>query len=209
MMGVFAVIYLLVIYMMLGAMLAVTWGYVIVSYILEGKALSAIARRRGIEKPWMAWVPVGSSWLLGCISDQYRYVAHGQVRNRRKLLPWLAGILYAAMTVFITAICVWMVVSISVGVTADEETFMATYMGGFFLIYFLMFAFYGVAVMNSVFQYMAYYDLFRSCDPGKSLVYLLVSIFTTYPLPFFVYSCRDKDLGMPPRKDAPLPEQNS
>jgi hypothetical protein len=99
--------------MMLGAMLAVTWGYVIVSYILEGKALSAIARRRGIEKPWMAWVPVGSSWLLGCISDQYRYVAYGQVRNRRKLLPWLAGILYAAMTVFITAICVWMVVSIS------------------------------------------------------------------------------------------------
>ena len=79
---------------------------------------------------------------------------------------------------------------------------MAVYFGGIAVIYLLLFAYIGIAAVISVFQYMAYYDLFRSCDPGKSLVYLLVSIFTTYPLPFFVYSCRDKDLGMPPRMDA-------
>jgi hypothetical protein len=200
---VFAVIYFLVVFMLLGAMLAATFGFVIVSYVLEGKALSAIARRRGIEKPWLAWVPVGSSWLLGAISDQYRYVVHGQIRNRRKLLTWLSAALYAAMTVLFTALGIWMVVSIAAGITADEETFMATYMGGFFLMYLVLFAFYGVAAVASVFQYMAIYDLFRSCDPGKSLMYLLVSIFASFPLPFFLYSCRNKDLGMPPKAETP------
>lgn len=203
--SIFAVVYLLVLFAVLGVMLVAIYGYLIVAYILEGKSLSAIARRRGIEKPWLAWVPVGSSWLLGALSDQYRYVVHGQVRNRRKLLMWLTIALYAVMAVVLTVLSIWMAVSITAAVSAGEEAFLATYLGGIFLLYLLMFALYGVSAVVSVFQYMAYYDLFRSCDPGKSLVYLLVSIFATYPLPFFLYSCRDKDLGMPPRTDGPKP----
>lgn len=201
--GVFAVIYLIVILMVLGVLLAVLFGYMITAYVLEGKALSAIARRRGLDKPWLAWVPVGSSWLLGSISDQYRYVVHGQVRNRRKLLTWLAAVMYAALTVMYTALWVWVVSSIAAGVSSGEEAFMMTYFGGVIFLYLLLFAIYGVLAVCSVFQYMAYYDLFRSCDPGKSLVYLLVSIFAGCPLPFFLYSCRNKDLGMPPRTDVP------
>lgn len=177
-------------------------AFVVVAYVLEGKSLSAIARRRGIDRPWLAWVPVGSSWLLGAISDQYRYVSYGQVRNRRKLLAWLSALLHVAMAVFFAILGIWLVGSISAGViSGDEEAFAATYLSGFFAVYLFAFLFSGVSTVVAVFQYMAYYDLFRSCDPGKSLVYLLVSIFTSYPLPFFVYSCRDKDLGMPPRKD--------
>jgi hypothetical protein len=29
-----------------------------------------IAKRRQINHPWMAWVPVVDMYLLGCISDQ-------------------------------------------------------------------------------------------------------------------------------------------
>lgn len=83
---------------------------------------------------------------------------------------------------------------------------MVSYMAGVAVIYLALFVFIAIAAIVSVFQYMAYFDLFRSSDPKKSLPYLLVSIFATYPLPFFVYSCRNKDLGMPPRTDDPLPE---
>ena len=58
----------------------------IVNYIFQGLTLSTVARRRGINNPWLAWVPVGNVWMLGCISDQYRYVAKGQVKNRRKTM---------------------------------------------------------------------------------------------------------------------------
>ena len=199
--GIFAVLYLIVVLMLAFSLEAALLAFYVVAYVLEGKSLSAIARRRGIEKPWLAWVPVGSSWLLGAISDQYRYVTYGQVRNRRKLLAWLVAAVYVVLTVFFVLLAVWAVGAVSAAVISGEEAFLTAYLGGFFLLYISTFLLTGVAAVASVFQYMAYYDLFRSCDPGKSLVYLLVSIFTSYPLPFFVFSCRDKDLGMPPRKD--------
>ena len=200
-MGVFWALYALLFLALDGAVLA----FAVVCYVLEGKSLSAIARRRGIEKPWLAWVPVGSSWLLGSISDQYRYVTYGQVRSRRKLLTWLTATLYGAMTVLFVLLGVWMVFSMIAAINATEEAFLITLLGGMIGLYLFLFLFAGIAAVTSVFQFMAYYDLFRSCDPKKSLVFLLVSIFASYPLPFFVYSCRNKDLGMPPRTDAPQP----
>ena len=200
-MEVLIVLYFLMVLMLAISLEVVLLAYVVVAYILEGKTLSAIARRRGIEKPGLAWVPVAKFWLLGAISDQYRYVVHGQLRNRRKLLLWLDIGLVAASTIMTTVVQVWAVSTIVSAATQGEEAFLATYMTGFMLLYLVMILYIGAAAVVSVFQYMAYYDLFRSCDPGKSLIYLLVSIFTSYPLPFFVYSCRDKDLGMPPRKD--------
>lgn len=200
-MEVFMGLYLILMLLLAFSMEAALMAFFVVMYILEGKSLSAIARRRGIDNPWLAWVPVGSSWLLGCISDQYRYVTYGQIRDRRKLLTWLSAVLYAVLTVLFVLLAIWIVGAISAAGISGEEAFIATYMGGFFVIYMVALLLSGVSTVMSVFQYMAYYDLFRSCDPDKSLIYLLVSIFTTYPLPFFVFSCRNKDLGMPPRKD--------
>ena len=201
--SIFAVFYVIMVLLLVISLEAALLAFCVVAYVLEGKTLSAIARRRSIEKPWLAWVPVGSSWLLGAISDQYRYVVHGQVRNRRKLLPWLIAALYAVITVFFVILGIWMVASISAAVTSGEEAFLSVYLRGFIAIYLFMLVYIGIGAVASVFQYMAYYDLFRSCEPKKSLVYLLVSIFTAYPLPFFLYSCRNNDLGMPPRTDAP------
>ncbi len=58
----------------------------IASYVLMALGLYTVAKRRGIHKAWLAWIPVANVWLLGCVSDQYRQVAKGQVKNRRKLL---------------------------------------------------------------------------------------------------------------------------
>lgn len=176
-----------------GMMLA----FSIVAYVLQGKALSAIARRRGIERPWLAWVPVANAWLLGCISDQYRYLVHNQERNKRTQLLWLEiGLL--ASTLVICGLSVAMIV-IGEMVGSDAIVLMIS-----MVMILLSFALLAVAIVYSVQAYKAYYDLFRSCDPDKSLVFLLVSIFASYPLPFFLYSCRNKDLGMPPRHPQPL-----
>lgn len=171
----------------------------VIGYILGGISLSTIARRRGIEKPWLAWVPVGNVWLLGCISDQYRYVVHGQETNRRGKLLTLSIVVLACSVVVGT------VSGLIAGLTATG----VSGEGGLSLALILLLLTYGllaVAVFQTVLQYMSYFDLFRSCDPDRSLVYLLVSIFASFPLPFFVFICRNKDLGMPPRTDASLPE---
>lgn len=58
----------------------------VLSYVLLALGLYAIAQRRCIRKPWLAWIPVANMWLLGCISDQYQYLVHGQQKSKRKTL---------------------------------------------------------------------------------------------------------------------------
>ena len=179
-----------------GTFYALMIGFAVVAYILTGKSLSAIARRRGIEKPWLAWVPVGCDWLLGCISDQYRYVTFGEESNRRgKLLKTNIVLLVIAAVVLIFSGV--MCVMAALGGSDDGILVVALFM------IVLAYGMIPVAVVYSINYYKSMFDLFRSCDPDKSLIYLLVSIFASFPMPFFVYSCRNKDLGMPPRHDAP------
>ena len=58
----------------------------IASYVFCALALYTIAQRREIKKAWLAWVPVLNVWILGSISDQYRYVVKGEIRSKRKVL---------------------------------------------------------------------------------------------------------------------------
>ena len=186
----FVVMYLLYIIPVYAAAIA----FSVIAYILTGKSLSAIARRRGIDKPWLAWVPVGCDWLLGCISDQYRYVTFGEESNRRgKLLKMNIILMAIALVVLILS-----GVMCAIGVLSGSEDVILA------MALFMMVLAYGmipVAVVYSINYYKSMFDLFRSCDPDKSLIYLLVSIFASFPLPFFLHSCKEKDLGMPPRKD--------
>ena len=188
---VFYILYMLPMY-------AALIAFAVVAYILTGKSLSAIARRRGIEKPWMAWVPVGCDWLLGCISDQYRYVTYGEETNRRKKLLWFNIALLIIVAVMLTISTLIMIMGIT---GASDDAILAVAM----MIFIPYIAIFPLAVLYNINYYKSFYDLFRSCDPDKSLVYLLVSIFASFPLPFFLYSCRNKDLGMPPRLEQ-LPE---
>jgi hypothetical protein len=56
-------------------------------------------------------------------------------------------------------------------------------------------------VVGLVFQYVCYNDLYASCCPENQVLFLVLSILFNVTLPFFVFACRNKDGGMPPRKD--------
>ena len=64
----------------------------IASYVLTSLALYTLASRRGIRKAWLSWVPVLNVWIVGSLSDQYRYVVKGQVKSKRKILLTLNSI---------------------------------------------------------------------------------------------------------------------
>ena len=64
-----------------------------------------------------------------------------------------------------------------------------------------------VIIAACVIRYMALYDIFRSLDPGNAVLYLVLSILFSPTEPFFLFFNREKDLGMPPRKQQPVYEQ--
>ena len=57
-----------------------------------------------------------------------------------------------------------------------------------------------VSVAYLVIRYMVLYDVYRSVDPNNSVLYLVLSILFNPTEPFFLFFNREKDLGMPPRK---------
>lgn len=177
------------IFLVLIPLLVVLIGYLVVAYILQSKAMYAIAQRRGIEKPWMAWVPFCNSWMLGAISDQYQQAVWGDVKNRRKsLLIW--HIVYTVAINIYTNVYTIFMFAVEEG---DEDLMIVLVL--FFLLAIL--AFLAVSVIYLIQYYKALFDLFRSSDPGRSMMYLMLSIFVQFPLPFFMYACRNKDDGMP------------
>ena len=163
-------------------------------YILQSVGLHTIAKRRGIRKPWLAWLPLGDVWIVGSISDQYQYVVKGKIRNRRKVLLGLTiGTLVGAV-----AYCAIYLVGIVGVVTGMAEGAVVTAMIPMVLI---LTPVMGVlAVLLAVFRYIALYDVFCSCSPDNGVLMLVLSIFFNITMPFFLFAIRKKDAGMPPRK---------
>ncbi len=157
----------------------------IACYVLQAVGMYSIAKRRGIHHAWLAWIPVGNLWLLGSISDQYQYLAKERVRNRRGLLLGLSIALYAVM--------ILMYVGIIFAAIGMRGALLA-------ITVLCLLAYFVLAIVATVFQYIAMYDLYASSDPGNAVLYTVLSILFSISMPFFVFACRKKDLGMPPRK---------
>lgn len=171
----------------------------IASYVLSSLAIYTIALRRGLRKPWLAWIPVVKVWLLGSISDQYRYVVKRQNTSRRKWLLILK-FLKPVLTVGTIWFAMEVLRQISFGVLLDS--IWDLWLGLFGCALPLA----GCTIAYAVIRYIALYDVYCSLDPNNAVLYLVLSIFAGITEPFFLFFNRDKDKGMPPRKQEPVSE---
>lgn len=183
-------------------------GKGIITYIFRSLGVYGIAKRRGLKGPWMAWVPVADSYLLGCVSDQYQYVVKGRNSSRRK---WLVALRVAVLALSIVVTVNLIAVAVGIINYAMNGT------GGARMTIDMtrqllasaawMIPLVGVSLAEAVFYYMSTYDLYRSTDPKNSVIYLVISIFFRITEPFFIFFNRNRDEGMPPRKATPVTEE--
>ena len=179
----------------------------IVAYVLTALALYSMAQRRGIKNPWLSWIPVVNCWIIGSLSDQYRYVVKGEVKNKRKsllilnLITWLVSV---AMIVVLIVMIVG-VAQRAIGGAAEEELLEAVF-GPLLGILGLCLPLTGISIATAVVRYMALYDIYTSCTPRNNVLFLVLSIIFGVTEPFFLFFTRNKDDGMPPRKQEPVYE---
>ena len=184
------------------------------TYVLTALGLYTIAQRRGINKPWLAWIPVVNVWTLGCISDQYRYVVKGEKKSKRKVLIGLNIAQLVCVLVFFVLTIVMVVDMVGMATTnpSEQEVITAVLgsMGGMLLMFIPMV---GISLATTIITYMALYDVYTSCDPKNNVTFLVLSILFSITQPFFIFFSRKKDLGMPPRRPDPMqympPQQNN
>lgn len=180
----------------------------IAGYVLTALALYTIARRRGLRNPWLAWIPVADCWLLGSLSDQYRYVLKGEHRSKRKILLFfrvLITIMWISLMGLLVNLCFHAVGGVFWGAMSDERMFQILHQAMNLLV--LCLPLIGISIAYAVFRYMALYDIYKSLDPENCVLFLVLSILFGITEPFFLFFSREKDGGMPPRKqpvqDAP------
>lgn len=185
--------------------------FVIAAYVLTSLGLYTIARRRGLNKPWLAWIPVVNCWILGSLSDQYHYVVKRENKSKRKSLLILSIItLVLSVMIFVLAVVLlFQVITGTYGRFSDTEL-MEMAMGPVVGILGLCLPLCGVAIAYAIIRYMALYDVYKSLDPDNCVLYLVLSILIGVTEPFFLFFNRNKDLGMPPRQETTyIPPQQS
>lgn len=201
---------IIAVFLMAALFYLIALAFAIVCYVFESLGMYTIAKRRTIKHPWLAWIPVANLWILGCISDQYKYVAKGKVTNRRKILLAL-GIVTLVLVCVLVGCYVNVIAQVFLNIDrldymsdAQAMNLFLPSLAGIFCVLVIMFV---VAIVQLVFQYMSLYDLYTSCDPKNNVLFLVLSILFNVVTPFFLFACRKKDLGMPPRKQE-IPEQS-
>ena len=174
----------------------------IASYVLTALALYTIARRRRLKNPWLAWIPVADSWLLGSLSDQYRYVVKGEHKSKRKILLFfrvLITIMWISLMGLLVNLCFHAVGNAFWGTMTEDRVFQILHQALNLLVVCLPLI--GISIAYAVFRYMALYDIYKSLDPANCVLFLVLSILFGVTEPFFLFFSRNKDDGMPPRKE--------
>ncbi len=176
--------------------LLLVFGISIAQYVLQSVGFYTIAKRRDIRNPWLSWIPLGNLWILGCISDQYRYVTKGKNASKRKWLMALSLLSGGLAAAGVVAYFIQVFQMLMDGGMWEPVRMMSTVMCflGIGLVVLCL------SVALAVIQYMALYDLYVSCEPKNGTLFLVLSIFVSITMPLLVFLSRKKDLGMPPRK---------
>lgn len=180
----------------------------IAAYVLTALALYTIAKRRGIQNPWLSWIPVVNCWIVGSLSDQYRYVVKGEVKNKRKILLTLniinavIGLVLVILAVVTAVKTATSMIGISVvtggGMNPDMLGTILSALAGVLALCLPMI---GITIAIKVIHFMAMYDIYTSCTPKNNVIFLVLSILFSITEPFFLFFTREKDEGMPPRKE--------
>lgn len=167
-------------------------------WLAKAWSVYRIARRRGLNNAWLSWLPVGRDWILGSISDQYQYLVRGRVHSRRKVLVGFSiascctvviGLIYGVWLLMDTALTMAMY-GVMPGYTPNTLLFLPL----------LLLVGAAVGIAAYVLRCICKYDLYRSCEPSSAVLYLVLGILFSLCDAVFLWLCRNKDQGMPPRK---------
>lgn len=154
----------------------------IVLYIFDSIGRYTMAKNKGLNSPWMAWLPYFRDYLLGdIIGDK---VAFGTF-----IIP------YAKMILVVGPI----VISVLSAATYSDNSAV----GVLFTL---------CAIAFAVYQYGAFYRLYKLYRPDSAVVFLVLSIFFGFLIPIFTFIIRKDEpqeyLAEQP-KAAPTGEQPS
>ena len=172
-------------------------------FVFRAVSVYRIARRRGISNAWLAWVPVCSDWILGSVADQYQYVVKGRIKNRRLPLFLLSVVLLGLRIVG---------AALSASAAAYALRFVLTGVGLPDVGQFVLLAVVSTVQTGGMIAYLVIrgfvmFDVYTSCTSRNNVLFLVLGLLFHVLEPVFLFVCRNKEEGMPPRREVPAQDE--
>ena len=133
-------------------------GVAVLTYVLQSLALYRLAKNRGIANYGLAWVPIGSSWLLGKLADDVNICRRNKKTHfARNLLILNLAYFGAFILIYIVAI----IIGISIGLQEISYGYSVTMAPAAIVVLLLLYLLLvGGAIAMMVLTYMALYRVF-------------------------------------------------
>ncbi len=156
-----------------------------VLYIFNAIGLYTMAGRLGIAAPWLAFVPIANSFILGRIAQH-------PVDGRKKL-PY-GGILLALNigTCLGGVLCLSTLIGM-IGAALDSSgdpaivTLFFSTMAGSALTNIC-------SIVYLVFYFIALYQIYKIFSPDNGILFIILSVIFSFLPPFFIFAIRNKNI---------------
>ena len=179
---------------MLGLVLVLAY-VVFIIYAICAAVLSIIgwytlAKRRGLEYPWMCLMPIGSDYIVGKLADGAKLFGH-RFKKPQFLMPIMtmiygvvAGIAYG---IFYLVFMAEMMVYSSSAILSSATPSMGFLIG---LLVFLLVVIL-LAIPYAFVYYALLYRIYKIYKPRSAVALLVVSILFAFVQPFIIFAIRN------------------
>ena len=178
-------------------------GVCIADYIMSSLGIYRLASRRGISKPWLAWIPVVNVWTVGAIVDEYDET-QGFNRKWRCTLLTLSIIVVGGIVLGYSAMF-----GFAFSQMANSSMNMAAFLGVFIPSYIIILGAALCAMALVACQSVCLFKIFESTVPEKSVKYLVLSMLVPLAEAICLLCCADKGYDNVSVPDDELCEQIS
>ena len=159
-------------------MLAVCGIFMLAYYILAAISYYNVAKIRKMENPWLAWIPVVNSFLVGKVADDINKDYHKTTHRGVTLL--VLNLISALSTVIILAVTFPLVFdlidsAVYYGSSLPDQI-VYDFLGKLMMVFIVVLLLMVVGIWEMVLRYMSQYTVFKEYAPQSAGVYLAISL---------------------------------
>ena len=183
-----------------------TMAYAAFAYVGMSLGSSRMARKVGMNHPWMFWVPGANVYALGKLADTQASLCEGKTTKfRKKLLVWTI-ILASAAVIWAIALTVTTAVAAVNGLLDDSgNVIVSDFSGSTALIgYFVALLISSLLlivpfIIYLVVYYKSLYRIYKLYAPGGAVGFTVLSFFAEPAIPILFLILSGKDPVLPPQ----------
>ncbi|WP_066644380.1 hypothetical protein [Christensenella timonensis] len=165
-----------------GGLIAFYIILVAVFYVFSALGLYTMAKRRGLNNPWLAWIPVVYIYVIGKLADTY---AAKHLNKRTNYAVLLLGLI-----VGVVVLAIIMMATLFAGMLHSySSSHIYAFLPAYIIFVVLLIA---IAIVYAVFYYISLYRIYN-WHSESATVLLVLSILFSVIVPFVLFALRNGD----------------